>query len=99
MLLTEVYPELRQFCQSLGLEFQVVDMRYGVRDEETDRHLVTELCLDEIRRCHQMSVGPTFVVGISARKLEVYITFQYLLAFLVRVNNYLKQLKGCLHNG
>lgn len=29
----EAYPVLRQLCAVLGLQFQVVDMRWGVRDE------------------------------------------------------------------
>lgn len=28
--------------------FQVVDMRWGVRDEATDDHMTTELCMREI---------------------------------------------------
>lgn len=30
--------------------FQVVDMRWGVRDEATDDHMTTELCMREIVR-------------------------------------------------
>ena len=43
-----------------GLEFQVVDMRWGVRDEATDDHLTTSLCLQELHNCKEMSVGTSF---------------------------------------
>jgi hypothetical protein len=43
--------------------FQVVDMRWGVRDEATDDHMTTELCMREIANCQRLSMGPNFVVS------------------------------------
>ena len=43
---------------------QVVDMRWGVRNEATVDHSAGELCMSEIESCKQYSVGPTFVVRI-----------------------------------
>lgn len=43
---------------------QVVDMRWGVRDEATDDHMTTELCMKEIQNCQRLSMGPNFVVRI-----------------------------------
>ena len=60
------YPKLKEFCREKhGLEFQVVDMRWGVRDEATDDHKTTELCMQEIDNCQRVSVGPNFVVSAS----------------------------------
>lgn len=39
-------------------------MRWGVRDEATDDHMTTELCMKEIENCQRLSMGPNFVVGI-----------------------------------
>ncbi|XP_037797036.1 NACHT and WD repeat domain-containing protein 2-like [Penaeus monodon] len=62
-LMAEVYPRLKEFCREKhGLEFQVVDMRWGVRDEATDDHMTTELCMREIDNCQRLSMGPNFVV-------------------------------------
>ena len=58
-----VYPKLRTFCQELGYEFQVVDMRWGVRDEATDDHMTSELCMREIQECQKLSTGPNFIVS------------------------------------
>ncbi len=41
-------------------------MRWGVRDEATDDHMTTELCMTEIDNCQRLSVGPNFVVSIAA---------------------------------
>ena len=40
-------------------------MRWGVRDEATNDHMTTELCMKEIKACQKLSVGPNFVVCIS----------------------------------
>ena len=58
----DVYPSLRTYCQQRGLEFQVVDMRWGVRDEATADHKTSELCMQEIRNCQRLTAGPNFVV-------------------------------------
>ena len=34
----------------LPVFFQVVDMRWGVRDEMTDEHMTTALCMNELRK-------------------------------------------------
>lgn len=61
--LTKVaFPRLRQHCKDLGLEFQVVDMRWGVTDDMTNEHLVNLLCLEQIEACQRISMGPNFVV-------------------------------------
>ena len=58
----EAYPRLKTFCQDLGYEFQVVDMRWGVRDQATDDHMGTEICMKELKMCQKLSTGPNFVV-------------------------------------
>ena len=60
-----VYPRLKSYCQERGHDFQVVDMRWGVRDESTDDHMTTELCMRELRACQKLSTGPNFIVSQS----------------------------------
>ncbi|ODM92054.1 NACHT and WD repeat domain-containing protein 2, partial [Orchesella cincta] len=45
----------------------VVDMRWGVRDEATDDHMTTELCMREIVNCQRLSMGPNFVVFLGQK--------------------------------
>ncbi|XP_074658721.1 NACHT and WD repeat domain-containing protein 2-like [Tubulanus polymorphus] len=67
-LMENVYPLLKKYCREKhGLEFQVVDMRWGVRDEATDDHMTTELCMKEIENCQRLSTGPNFVVFLGQK--------------------------------
>lgn len=36
-------------------------MRWGIRDEATDDHSTTAICLEEIRNCQKTSLGPNFI--------------------------------------
>ena len=74
-----VYPKIKEYCREKhGLEYQVVDMRWGVRsgqffkylflllvkiarDEMTDEHMTTALCMNELRGCQKYSMGPNFI--------------------------------------
>ena len=64
-----VYPKLKEHCQSLGYDFQVVDMRWGVRDEATDDHMTSELCMRELKACQELSTGPSFIVSNNISNL------------------------------
>ncbi|KAK3583746.1 hypothetical protein CHS0354_022778 [Potamilus streckersoni] len=64
-LMIDAYPRLKEFCQQLGYDFQVVDMRWGVTNEATDDHMGTDLCLQELARCQKLSTGPNFVSLLS----------------------------------
>ena len=64
-LMERVYPALKSFCHQLGYHFQVVDMRWGVRDEATNDHRTNELCLKEIVTCQKLSTGPSFITMLS----------------------------------
>ena len=42
---------------------QVVDMRWGVRDDAADDHITTALCMEELENCKHNSIGLNFVVS------------------------------------
>ena len=46
-------------------------MRWGVRDEATDDHMTTELCMREIENCQRLSMGPNFVVNSRKKLLQL----------------------------
>ena len=58
-----VYPQLRDFCMKLNMDFQVVDMRWGVTEDSQNDHSVEELCLQEVKNCQKYSRGPNFIVS------------------------------------
>ncbi|XP_053312007.1 NACHT domain- and WD repeat-containing protein 1 [Spea bombifrons] len=66
-LMELAYPEIQAFCQKNGLTFEVVDMRWGVRDYATVDHMTTELCLKEIESCSRISMGPFLIAMIGER--------------------------------
>ena len=76
-LMERVYPRLKSYCQERGYDFQVVDMRWGVRDESTDDHMTTELCMRELRACQELSTGPNFIVSLKPSNfwLQIIVTY------------------------
>ena len=75
MLMEEIYPRLKDFCRGHMLEFQVVDMRWGVRDESTDEHKTADLCMTELSGCQKYSLGPNFVVTFYLSKYILFLGF------------------------
>ena len=65
------YPELSAFCSERGLDFQVVDMRWGITDDVINDHHVTDLCIREIALCQQISCGPNFVASIVCHSDQI----------------------------
>ena len=64
-LMKKTFPRLRAYCQSNNLEFQIVDMRWGVRDENISYHQTSDICVQEILNCQRLSLGPSFIVSKS----------------------------------
>ncbi|XP_038076753.1 uncharacterized protein LOC119744738 [Patiria miniata] len=61
LLMEDVYPFVREYARLIGLSFNAVDMRWGIRQTMCDAHMASEICLDEVERCREHSVGPFFV--------------------------------------
>ena len=76
--MNRVYPKLRDFCHEHGYEFQVMDMRLGVHDPCTDDHMISEISLNELKTCQELSTGPNFVVSNTFILLVVTYIYMYL---------------------
>ncbi|XP_061195715.1 NACHT domain- and WD repeat-containing protein 1-like [Saccostrea echinata] len=61
ILSREVFPKLKQLCLSKDLDFQVVDMRWGITEDSQNDHSVEKICLQEVENCQKLSLGPNFV--------------------------------------
>ena len=57
-----VFPEIRDLCMKNGFSFRVVDLRWGITDDEGRNHQVADICFEEIRRCQEYSPAPNFIV-------------------------------------
>ncbi|XP_067368271.1 NACHT domain- and WD repeat-containing protein 1 [Channa argus] len=66
-LLEKAYPEVLTFCRSRGLVFEVVDLRWGIRNIPSGDHESYEIFLQEIERCKRISVGPAFIALLGSR--------------------------------
>lgn len=65
-LIENIYPKLRDYCKNEhGLDFQIVDMRWGIPNETSNDHSTTSICLTEIENCQNLSLGPNFIVFLS----------------------------------
>lgn len=45
-----------------NIDFQILDMRWGISNELTNAHMATTICLDEVKKCQKYSLGPNFIV-------------------------------------
>ncbi|MEI7902630.1 MAG: DUF4062 domain-containing protein [bacterium] len=52
-----IFPELRRLCESRGVVWGEVDLRWGVTDEQKAEGKVLPICLEEIRRCRPYFIG------------------------------------------
>jgi hypothetical protein len=66
MLAADVYPFLKQYGRTLGVEFmEPSEMRWGIRASASDEHQTSTICIAEIERCKLESSGFTYVLIAS----------------------------------
>jgi nephrocystin-3 len=56
-LVKRAFPVLRDMCESRGVVWGEVDLRWGITAEEAAEGRVLDLCLDEIRECRPFFIG------------------------------------------
>jgi WD40 repeat protein len=62
-----VFPKLRELCQQHGARFQAIDLRWGVSAEAALDQQTMLICLEELRRCQQVTPRPNFIVLLGER--------------------------------
>lgn len=62
-----VFPELEDYCARRGARFQAVDLRWGITEEAQREHDTMRICLEEVRRCQNLSPRPNFAVLLGDR--------------------------------
>ena len=63
----DVFPKLELYCAQRGARFQAVDLRWGITEEAQREHDTMRICLEEVRRCQQLSPRPNFAVLLGDR--------------------------------
>jgi tetratricopeptide (TPR) repeat protein len=56
-LVKRTFPQLRKLCESRGVTWSEVDLRWGVTDEQKAEGKVLPICLQEIARCRPYFLG------------------------------------------
>ncbi|CAK4195625.1 unnamed protein product [Aphanomyces euteiches] len=62
LLIADVYPYAKRYAALLGLEFSASEMRWGIREEASDSHQTSAICMAELARCQQVSLGLNYVL-------------------------------------
>jgi hypothetical protein len=56
-LVMQIFPQLRRLCESCGVTWREVDLRWGVPDEAKAEGKVLPMCLQEIEHCRPYFIG------------------------------------------
>jgi len=67
LLMDEIYPYLQSAARQNGIVLVIVDMRYGVKDENTSDHLTWIACAEQIRICYEES-DQLFFISLQGDK-------------------------------
>ena len=62
ILQDKVFPRISTLCQSYGWQFEDIDLRWGVSQEASRKQKTMQICLNEIKRCQQLSPKPNFLI-------------------------------------
>ena len=63
----EVLPQLKDFCNKRGYDFQMIDLRWGIYSEATLNHRTLPICINEVKRCKKFSPRPNFLAMVGER--------------------------------
>jgi len=56
-LVKRIFPALRDLCESRGVTWGEVDLRWGITDEQVDEGEALPICLEEVRECRPYFIG------------------------------------------
>ncbi len=62
-----IFPKLQRYCAERGYQFQPVDLRWGISEEDARSQQTLKVCLNEVTRCVQTSLQPCFLALIGDR--------------------------------
>lgn len=63
---TDVYFAVNHMCEEKGYHFEIVDLRWGIREEAAYNQKTMPICLDEIRKC-QKGPRPSCLILVGNR--------------------------------
>ena len=66
LLQNEVFPKIREYCESKGFSFQPIDLRWGINNEAQLDQKTLPVCLREVRNCASYP-HPNFLIMLGDR--------------------------------
>ena len=63
----KVFPKLKRRAAKRGLEFRVIDLRWGITDEAAREQRTVPLCLEQVRLCLRSPLRPSFLFLLGDR--------------------------------
>jgi len=60
-------PRLRHRFASMGIQYDLIDLRWGITEQAQHRSDTMRICLEEIRRCQRLSPRPNFALLLGDR--------------------------------
>lgn len=63
----DVFPKLEEFAARRGCRFQAIDLRWGISEEASYDQKTLDICLNEIKRCQEISPRLNFIVLLGER--------------------------------
>lgn len=66
-LLKKLFEELRRTYAARGWQIDHVDLRWGISDEASVDNRTMRICIEELRRCRELSPRPNFIVLLGER--------------------------------
>lgn len=67
LLNEEVFSKVDRYCQKKGYNFQLVDLRWGINSEAALMQNTLSICIEEVRRCKELSPKPNFLIMVGER--------------------------------
>jgi hypothetical protein len=62
LLLEDVLPYLKECARNRGLEVALSEMRFGIRDKASSDNKTSEICMDELQYCQEVSAGINYIL-------------------------------------
>lgn len=62
-----VVPQMQQWCQERGWQFETVDLRWGINEEASQAHRTMSICLEELANCQRLSPKPHLLLLLGQR--------------------------------
>ncbi|MEQ8174388.1 MAG: AAA family ATPase [Syntrophomonadaceae bacterium] len=63
----KVFPKIQKFCEIKGFIFQAIDLRWGVSEDAALDQQTMKICLNELKRCQELTPRPNFIVLLGDR--------------------------------